>query len=138
MTVWIITLVCIVLLILIVWSIVRDWWRGVPVYGSRSPQWREVRRQHLEQYPTCAACGTVSWLQVHHVVPVHVDPMRECDPTNLITLCNAPYRRCHFRVGHLLSWHSWNVHVREDAAWFLEKVQGRPRRSNNANPHQSG
>ena len=58
------------------------------MYG-RSSGWRSVRNEHIENNPTCAACGRRDDLDVHHIVPYHVDPDRELDPTNLITLCGT-------------------------------------------------
>ena len=85
------------------------------LYG-RSSQWRKVRTEHLESNPTCAACGRKDDLDVHHIVPYHVDPNRELDPTNLITLCG---KRCHFVFGHLMDWKSWNENVVRDSTLYL-------------------
>ena len=91
--------------------------------GSRSPDWDELRDDWVVENPTCAACGTRSRPEVHHVVPYSVDPSRELDRKNLITLC----RGCHYLFGHLKNWKSWNPTVREDAAKFLLQVQNRPK-----------
>lgn len=88
----------------------------------RSSQWPAVRRKHLRLWPTCAACGTCDGVEVHHIVPVHVDKSKELMDWNLLSLCKAH----HLLVGHLGSWHSWNESARTDAAWWLEKVQRRP------------
>ena len=48
-------------------------------YG-RSSGWRSVRNEHIENNPTCAACGRRDGLEVHHIVPYHVDPSKELDP----------------------------------------------------------
>ena len=90
--------------------------------APRSPGWPAVRRAHLKLHPLCAACGSASDLDVHHVAPVHVAPARELDATNLITLC-APD---HLTFGHLRNWSSWNTRVRSDAARFLARVRARP------------
>ena len=94
------------------------------MYG-RSPKWRSVRNQHVEDNPTCAACGRKTDLQVHHIVPYHVDPSRELDPTNLITLCG---KHCHFVFGHLMDWKSWNENVVRDSTLYLLAKTNRPYR----------
>lgn len=96
-----------------------EMWLGVP----RSPGWRSVRSKHLDQFSTCAACGRSKDLEVHHVVPFHIDRDKELEPSNLITLCGD---NCHLTFGHLFDWSSHNPAVREDAAAWLSKVRTRP------------
>lgn len=91
--------------------------------GNRSPDWDDVRGDWIKENDSCAACGTRTRLEVHHVVPYAVDPSRELDRRNLITLC----RSCHLTFGHLRYFESWNPTVREDAARFLAQVQNRPK-----------
>lgn len=86
-------------------------------YG-RSGAWPRVRAEHLKREPACAACGRQGDVDVHHVIPYHVDPRLELDPGNLITLCADP---CHLVFGHLLSWRRANPFVREDAAMYLHR-----------------
>lgn len=93
----------------------------------RSPLWPKVRAEHLKVEPVCQACGGKVSLQVHHVVPFHVDYTRELDPGNLLTLCEAPGRNCHLIWGHFLSFaDSWNPDARKDANRYLERVRSRP------------
>lgn len=93
------------------------------VYGGlRSPQWPGVRKEHLELFPACAGCGRLKQVQVHHVEPFHKRPDLELDRNNLITLCPI----CHFALGHLFSFHSWNEQVAGDCRWLLQKVENRP------------
>lgn len=70
---------------------------------ARSPQWPKIMGEHLSEHPECAACGGDEDLNVHHIVPYHLDPSRELDPENLITLC----RFHHFDLGHLGHWVAW-------------------------------
>lgn len=91
--------------------------------SSRSSQWSRVRKKYLEKYPTCQACGRYDDIEVHHVVPVHLNPDKELDENNLISLCG---KYCHFTIGHLMDWKSWNNNVREDAETYLQKVKNRP------------
>lgn len=92
-------------------------------YAYRSPKWSSIRKQHLDNQPVCAACGRNKKLEVHHIEPVHINPDRELDPTNLITLCDNP---CHFVFGHLLDYKSWNKEIINDCAVYLNKVKNRP------------
>lgn len=93
----------------------------IPVRGAvRSPKWQKLRNAHLAANPQCIACGDVKnhEKQVHHVVPVHVDPTKELDPTNLVTLCGD---RCHIIFGHCYDYHLTNPHVVEDCARMLAR-----------------
>ena len=95
------------------------------IYG-RSGKWPRVRAEHLKREPACAACGKTEDLEVHHILPYHLDASKECDDGtngfdgNLITLCADP---CHYVHGHLMSWLRWNVSVREDAAAYRKKLE---------------
>lgn len=80
----------------------------------RSPAWQVIRENYIVLNPSCAACGSSEKLQVHHIVPVHIDPSRELDSTNLITLCMGP-DECHLNIGHNGSWKKHNPHVKEIA-----------------------
>lgn len=92
-------------------------------YSDRSPKWRQVRSEHLRNHPSCAACGSVKSPEVHHIEPFHVNPDRELDPTNLITLCD---KYCHFIFGHLMDYQSWNKDVVNDAQVYLNRVKNKP------------
>jgi 5-methylcytosine-specific restriction protein A len=93
-----------------------------PPGHDRSPHWPAVERAHLRAEPRCRACGHPGPNDVHHVVPYHVDPARELDPTNLVTLC----RTCHLVFGHLHDWSSWNTNVIRDADRYRARVRSRP------------
>jgi 5-methylcytosine-specific restriction protein A len=96
-------------------------------YGMpRAGGWRTARTRHLEANPFCLACGAVKGLNVHHEKPFHLFPHLELDPDNLVTLCESPSHNCHFFLGHLLDWRSWNVDVRKLAAMIRELIKGRP------------
>lgn len=73
-----------------------------------------VREAHLDEHPSCAACGSKNKLQVHHVIPVHVDPSWELHCDNLITLC-MDVKECHLNVGHLGSWKRHDPNVKTTA-----------------------
>jgi hypothetical protein len=81
--------------------------------SPRSTHWPKTRREHLEKFPECAACGGTEHLEVHHCIPFSVDPSKENDPDNLITLCGATGHNCHFVFGHFHDWLKYNPHVRK-------------------------
>jgi 5-methylcytosine-specific restriction endonuclease McrA len=47
----------------------------------------------LDNYE-CQMCGSTKDLKVHHLTPVKISPMEQCDILNAITLC----KRCHNRL----------------------------------------
>ncbi len=89
-----------------------------PDSTSRSSEWPKVRAAHLAIEPRCVVCGGTEFLAVHHVLPFHVHPELELDPTNLITLCEHPGHECHFIWGHYFNFQAWNPNVRSAAAEF--------------------
>lgn len=88
---------------------------------SRSSHWPKARAEYLLKHGECAACGASGSgvdLEVHHIVPFHVDRAKELDEKNFITLCrNGGHLgcACHLTFGHAGSYSRWNEHVREDA-----------------------
>jgi 5-methylcytosine-specific restriction enzyme A len=94
-------------------------------FAVRSPEWKDVRKLHLKEQSKCQACAKKSNLEVHHVIPVHVDKTLELDPANLITLCE----RCHLVFGHLSDYRSWNENVIKDCEAYLNKIENRPYKS---------
>lgn len=99
------------------WSIFNKY------YTKRSSQWPKVRAEHIKKEPCCQVCGSSKKPEVHHIVPVNVDPSKELDPDNLITLCD---KYCHFIFGHLMNWRSYNETIREDAPRWIKKIKNRP------------
>jgi hypothetical protein len=89
---------------------------------SRLSSWSKIRKKHIDNQSICQACGKNKKLEVHHIVPVNIDPNKELDPKNLITLC----RTCHFVFGHLMDWNSWNKDVTEDARVYYNKIINKP------------
>ena len=91
---------------------------------GRSPHWSTCRKDFLKKYPTCAACGSKLRLDVHHVEPFHLDPAKELDTTNLITLCMSSLE-CHFRLGHGGDYKAFNPLIRADATSSLNATANR-------------
>lgn len=91
-------------------------------YATRSPGWSKVRNEYLKNNKCCAACGTTSGLEVHHIKPVHIFPDLELDQDNLVTLCS---KKCHLLFGHLMNFKSWNPEVVEDCVKMSKKIKNR-------------
>ena len=92
-------------------------------YAVRSSKWRNVRKEFIKNNDRCAACGSTRDLEVHHVIPVHIDKSKELDMDNLITLCAES---CHILFGHLMDFKSHNPLVREDCNLISNKIKTRP------------
>ena len=92
------------------------------VERGRDSRWPEVREVFAREHPSCAVCGRPVE-NVHHGIPVHVDPSRELDPVNLYPFC----REHHFVFGHLGDWHSWNPDVAKDIGIWRSKYRSRPK-----------
>jgi len=89
----------------------------------RSKEWRSVRAEHLKKYPLCAVCGNYKNVVPHHIVPFHVDPSKELDLENLISLCEGDTFNCHLFFGHFRNWTKHNPNVIEDAAEWNKKIK---------------
>ena len=93
------------------------------VGDPRSGKWPAVRAAYFAEHPRCEfkGCACKGPFNVHHVEPFHVDPAKELDPTNFITLCEAA-NRCHLEIGHQGSWRNVVPTVRADAANALNHL----------------
>lgn len=105
--------------------------REAPRPAERSGKWPAFERAFLAAHPTCAACGatgSAAGIQGHHILPFHLFPKLELEESNIIAMCrpNGGNDGCHYFVGHLKSWESWNSAVRKDAATWLAKIHNRP------------
>lgn len=81
----------------------------------RSNQWSTVRKHHLEKEGWCRYCGGTKHLEVHHIEPFHINPSKELDEQNLITLCENIGKDCHLKIGHLGNWKKFNPNVKKEA-----------------------
>jgi 5-methylcytosine-specific restriction enzyme A len=97
-----------------------------PLSSKRSPHWPTVRKHFLQLHPTCAVCGGVSKLEVHHKQPFHINPSLELDMNNLITLCESGKNgvTCHLFFGHLGNYKSVNPNVEQDSLVWSTKLRG--------------
>lgn len=94
------------------WPAYREHLDGVRYRGlTRSSKWPKLREDHLKLHPSCAACGRIVALNVHHIKPFHLYPGAELDPGNLLTLCEGPTMNCHLWFGHLGAWVYYNPAV---------------------------
>lgn len=107
-----------------------DWLKGKPkAPRSRSGKWKRIRKEHLAASPACAVCGSVKKVEAHHKIPFHIDPSKELEPTNIITLCEkGPGKiNCHLVVGHLGNYKLANPRVAADAeslhAMFSQRIK---------------
>ncbi len=82
------------------------------IITARNSKWTSVRSLYIKDNPICKCCGKLKDLEVHHIIPVHIDARWELDQNNLITLCD----RCHLVVGHLNDWIKFNKCITQDAA----------------------
>lgn len=90
-----------------------------PFESDRSAKWRSLRDNYLKKNNKCIACGTDSNLQIHHMIPVSVDPSKELCEANLCTLCE----KCHFVFGHLHNWKNYNPEVIRDCQDHYKRVK---------------
>ena len=84
---------------------------------ARSSKWDQVRDNFILKNDRCAACGGSENLQVHHIIPYHIEASKELDTQNLITLCMGQYN-CHLHVGHGGSFKYYNPDVVRDCKIF--------------------
>jgi len=103
---------------------IKDWFAGKPLFG-RSSQWSRVRKEHLKKEPVCVICGSDK-VSVHHKIPFHLDESLELSENNLITLCDYRKNNCHYRFGHLFSYHSYNSNIEKDSVEWYGKIKERP------------
>ena len=72
----------------------------------------------------CAVCSGTASLEVHHIVPFHIDATKELDPSNLITLCESKKNgvNCHLFFGHLGNYKRVNVQVVTACLYFKNMI----------------
>ena len=88
-------------------------------------QWQltKAKRAYLKEHAECAICGHTKDLEVHHVVPVHVDASKALDHDNFITLCDWRNHGCHYVFGHFRNFRTkWNPDIRNFAELVYAKL----------------
>jgi 5-methylcytosine-specific restriction endonuclease McrA len=85
---------------------------------GRSGAWKRIRAYFLTKEPECQWCLKTYDLDVHHIVPYHINPELELKLTNLITLC----RNCHFEHGHMRNWSKYDIEIRKKCNKNQEKI----------------
>ena len=95
-----------------------------PKGSKRSSEWASARKEHLRISPYCAVCGSSKKVRVHHIIPFHIAPYLELDPTNLVTLCeNKKYGiNCHLLIGHLGNFRRTNPSCEIDIMVWNKKI----------------
>lgn len=83
---------------------------------KRSSHWPALEKKFLKEHSSCAACGSTSKLNVHHIKPFHLFPELELVESNLVTLCMDNH--CHILLGHGGNFKAYNPQCLED----VEKV----------------
>ena len=102
----ILVLVPLVVTVLGIWAaLVISWWESPdplddvsegPLLGRTDPApVRRAMEAHRRANPSCFACGS-SPVEIHHIIPVAVNPEKAADPGNLMSLCP----NCHIAHGH--------------------------------------
>jgi len=94
-----------------------------PAGAERSTRWGAVRDAFLDG-KRCAVCGGSTGLVAHHIVPFHLAPDLELEPSNLVPLCEAKRYgvNCHLLFGHLGNWGRTNVSVLADCAYWHQRL----------------
>lgn len=100
-----------------------DYATGIP----RSGEWPTLRKKVLELQPWCSVCRSTTNVQVHHMLPFHLDPTKELDTNNLIPLCEGTaghlgQMNCHFCWGHYGNWKNYDHDVVEVVNYLRNKL----------------
>jgi len=75
-----------------------------PSYVTESARAQSFVRKAMEEFreqpenKTCAWCGRDKKLEVHHIIPVSLEPAIAASKQNMIMLCRKP--ACHQIIGH--------------------------------------
>lgn len=87
--------------------------RRLTKFGRRwRSAWQKKQRAKLQDVdPMCRKCREVEGVDIHHIVPVHKDPSRVFDPTNITLLCES----CHLEEHRKQGW--------QEGAYIYSNVQ---------------
>ena len=63
-----------------------------------SRPWSRLREQVLEKGGyKCSKCHGRRRLEVHHIIPRHIEPDKKYDIMNLTILCNFCHKKLHYK-----------------------------------------
>lgn len=69
--------------------------------GENAKRWMELKKEVLfEQDYTCQFCKSDVAVIVHHIIPVHVEPIFTLDKDNLILACQDCHDKLHLNDKH--------------------------------------
>lgn len=94
-------------------KVLRKVGRVLKSLSPRGWKWSRFEKSWLKEHASCAACGSTSFLEVHHKLPFAMRPDLEFEPSNVVTLCMNTHR-CHLKIGHGGSWRFYNPVVDAD------------------------
>ena len=93
------------------------------VYENIKDKWEEFERNYWKKHPNeryCHICGETHNIELHHIIPRHIDPSKIFDEDNLIPLCRA----CHLRFGHLGNFEKYyDPDIKEFAKKTLNRIK---------------
>lgn len=107
-----------------VFDSVRFMWRNRGAVLRMGPRdtaaYKKAMAGYLAAHPVCQFCGKAGGkVEVHHVIPVSVDPTKAADVTNMVTLHRKP--DCHMVVGHLGNFRDYNSNVARVCAVMVDE-----------------
>lgn len=87
----------------------------------------KAKRNYVQIHSECAICGSQKNIEIHHVIPVHIDLSLSCNFDNFISLCDINNSSCHRWIGHFGDFRNkWNLNIRQYAIssrLFLNKME---------------
>lgn len=94
-------------------------------FQKRHPNWRKLRNSFIKKYPQCFHCGSTTKLEVHHIIPIRIDPSKELEESNLMVLCESKKFgiNCHLFIGHLGHYGRFNSNAYWNAAEWSAKIK---------------
>lgn len=76
-------------------GVAKGWHSGSTKERGYDHVWRRLSERYRAQHPLCERCESLGVVraasEVHHVIPIDVNPSLRLDPDNLMAVC----RECH-------------------------------------------
>ena len=95
---------------------------------KRSPHWNAFKRAYFKTHEKkCAVCGGTKKVELHHIIPFHIDSSKELDPNNVIPLCEGNKElNCHLIFGHFGNFRTkWNPNIEQEAPVWQQRLQAK-------------